>query len=335
MTMNNINLPSPPAWRALGRNVEDAVTAEEAIQLGNLDYEVGLGEVYVKLDNETANHIGSEASQIPNTFATYRKDTGYAFSVVGSRYEVVQNNEVFQFFDQFIQDGIAEFETAGYINNGATVFLSAKMTHSIDIEGLPNEKIDTYVLLINSHDGSAAVQVILTPMRIACWNQLPGLGTSNRISVKHTKSAHDKIDDVMNMMDSIKDFVDETSQLYSRLATIKVTDKEVKDFYNRVLLTQEEYREIKDTGNYRRSKEISQRKKNILDDVNRAYVIGFGQDDIIGTMYGAVNGIIHYYQNMKNYSDSEAKMKHMFLGGGDSKVINKAIQFALTYKHNV
>lgn len=331
-----INFATLPSFKKLGRDVSEAITVKQAIQISCLDYEVGLGEVYVKLDKETVQLVETEASQIPHTFATYRKDTGEAFAAVGRRYEVIQNTEVFKFFDLFIKEGKAVFEQAGMLSNGATIFISAKLSINVKIEGMPNEIIETFILLINSHDGSTSAQLILTPMRITCWNMLPGIGlnSNGRIVIRHTLSAHDKIEEAMLIMKTVDDFVGKTSELYSKLASIEVNDAEVRDLYNQIFLTVEEYELIKDFSTYRNSTEIPVRKRNLLDDINRAYVIGFGQDDIIGTMYGAVNGIIHYYQNMKHYRDEEQKMNNIFLGGTDSKIISKAVSLALLYKEN-
>lgn len=333
MTFTNLDPANLPSWNILGKDVDRAKTAEEAIRMAELDYEVGLGEVYAKLDEVTAERLGTEASQVPHTFATYRKDNGEAFSAVGRRYEVVQNRDVFKFFDIFIQEEKAIFDQAGSLGNGAIVFIAAKLSNTVKIQGMPNEIIETYLLLINSHDGSTNVRAILTPMRITCWNMLPAIGTGiGSISIKHTLSAHNKLEDAQQVMKTIDSFIAQTSELYSKLATINVTDAEVRDLYNRVFLTQEEYEYVKTFSSYRNAVEISVRKRNLLDDVNRAYVIGYGQDDIIGTMYGAVNGLIHYFQNMKNYSDEEKKMTNIFMGGGDAKYISKAVQLGLTYK---
>ncbi len=330
-------LATAPPFILLGNDVRGLGTVAEAIHAAGLDYNVGLGKTFIQLDDYTAEKIGTEASQIPDTFGTYRMDTGEAFAAVGSRYEVVQNLEVFSFFDSIIANGTATLEKAGSMGNGRTIYLAARIDKQVKVKGFPNENITTYVLLVNSHDGSSSVQLIVTPMRITCWNMLPAInGNKNgKIFIKHTASAHSKVEDAVNMISRIDDFVDDASDLYSELASIEVTNKEVRDLYNRIFLTKDEYEEVSQLITYRNSKIVSTRKKNILDDVNRAYFTGYGQEEILNTMYGAVNGVIHYFTNMKRYGSNEQKMTSMFLGGGDSRTIAKAIQEALIYKTDV
>lgn len=330
MSINNI--PTKPAWKNLGKDVEYNMTVEEAIRYGKLDFTVGLEPVYVKYDEETEERIGTQAGLVPDTMATYRTDTGRVFSAVGSRYEVVQNIEVFEFFNIFLKEGRAVFEQVGMLNGGGQIFLSAKLDRDLVIDGLPDELIENYLLLVNSHDGSSSVQVILMPMRISCWNQLPGISSSNKIMIRHTRSAHMRIEEAMQMITTVDKFIDQTSELYSELARIKVSDAEVRDFYNIVFLTSDEYESVQRAKNYRNSLAVSSKKKNILDTVNYSYHNGIAQENIIGTMYGAINGIVHYFQNLKTYRDEEQKMSSMFLGGTDSRVISKAVQIALTYK---
>jgi hypothetical protein len=93
------------AWHGLGQIVDQAMTAEEAIKLANLDYEV------VKADAQFTTPSGLVVPA-EGYYTTYRGDTNAFLGMVKSRYEIVQNKDAFSFFDAIIDSGEAIFETA-------------------------------------------------------------------------------------------------------------------------------------------------------------------------------------------------------------------------------
>jgi phage/plasmid-like protein (TIGR03299 family) len=152
------------AWHGLGQIVNGAMTAEEAIKLAGLGYDV------VKVPN----HIIWNGQQIetPSSFSTVRTDTGDILGdKVGNRYTIVQNKEAFSFFDSIVGGDMAMYETAGVLGRGEKVFITAKMPEMIRIAGT-DDLTEVYVILTSSHDGSGAVIAAVTPIRIVCQNTM-------------------------------------------------------------------------------------------------------------------------------------------------------------------
>ena len=107
------------AWHKLGTIVE-AMTSEEAMVLGGLDYKVELTPLIIKgkrLTRKEALVTGDVIKEVDpigtlpiyyeevikaKTFVTKRSDNHYPLGVVGSRYPVIQNIEAFPFFDKVI-----------------------------------------------------------------------------------------------------------------------------------------------------------------------------------------------------------------------------------------
>lgn len=75
-------------WHGLGVQVEQAMTSEEAIQLGGLTWEVDSKPIYVNTGRFT---------EIENKKAVVRRDTGKVLGVVGNWYTPVQNRQAFEF----------------------------------------------------------------------------------------------------------------------------------------------------------------------------------------------------------------------------------------------
>lgn len=144
-------------WHGLGVTIEEAPDSREAIRLAGLDWDVSPVPIY------TSN------GQIPNTIANVRSDNGNVLGIVTERYNLVQNSEAFTFTDSLIQDGEVRYETAGSLKDGRQIWMLAKMQQDYDILG---DKIDPYLCFINSHDGTGAVRVLMTPVRVVCQNTL-------------------------------------------------------------------------------------------------------------------------------------------------------------------
>ena len=96
-------------WHGLGHIIQEAPTSEEAIRLAGLDWSVS------KRPAQMTNPDGS-TSKIEGYNAITRDDTGQVFNVLTDKYEPLQNVKAFNFFDQFVEKGLARYETAGSLS---------------------------------------------------------------------------------------------------------------------------------------------------------------------------------------------------------------------------
>jgi len=92
--------------------------------------------------------------------------------VVGERYHVLQNEDLFSFGDNIL-DGGGRWETAGSLKGGRVVFGSLALEREtvLDPNGVA-DVVKTYLLINTSHDGSIAIQASITPVRVVCANTL-------------------------------------------------------------------------------------------------------------------------------------------------------------------
>jgi hypothetical protein len=96
------------AWHGLGQIISDYPTSEEAIIHAGLNFEV--------LKRANVHPLPSGVNIISdNSYFTFRTDTEAVLGdKVGNDYEVVQNNEVFSFFDSIVgNNNSILYETAG------------------------------------------------------------------------------------------------------------------------------------------------------------------------------------------------------------------------------
>ena len=152
----------------------------------------------------------------------------HVLGVVTDRYKVIQNTEAFAFTDSLLGEGV-RYETAGSLLGGRKVWLLAHMPHEYIISG---ERISPYLLFSNAHDGSGAVRIALTPVRVVCNNTLNlALSTAKRSwSMMHTGDIKGKIKEAEDTLFRAESYMDELGKEFENLRTKKLTDKKVMEY---------------------------------------------------------------------------------------------------------
>lgn len=318
-----------PAWHKSGKILDHTFTSAEAIEHANLDYVVDLAPIYAKFSDDRSLSPEQRGCKIKDNFATYRRDTNEVFGIVGSKYEIVQNNEVFRFFDGIVEKGDAIYETAGVLGIGETIFITAKLPNNIILPG--KDIIEKYILLTSSHDGTGATTALFTPTRVVCANTLAIAfqNGTNKFVVRHTKSAHDRITEGAKLMGLVTKSSEQLEIALDAMSRVRIKDEQLVDYIRQVFLTKEEIQQLINTGDHRKT-DISTRKINVMDEVYKYSYRGIGQDtnSTKGTLFGAYSSISGYFNNTKEYKNNDAKMKSLVFEGTDFKVNQKAFDLA-------
>jgi phage/plasmid-like protein (TIGR03299 family) len=186
-----------PAWHGLGTVFDTEKTTTEMLSLANLDnWNVRLEDL------DTPSHLTSDKNYqyVLRTNPTDKTQTDI-LGVVGERYHVMQNEDLFSFGDNIL-DGGGRWETAGSIKGGRVVFGALALEREIVLD--PNgvaDVVKTYLLINTSHDGSIAIQASITPVRVVCANTLNlALNTTKKkngvkqsFKIRHTQTASGKV----------------------------------------------------------------------------------------------------------------------------------------------
>ena len=148
-------------------------------------------------------------------------------AVVGERYKVLQNEQLFDFGDAIV-DGGAAWESAGSIKDGRVVFGSLVVPKEfvLDPQGA-NDKTVTYLLVHTSHDGSTAVQANITPVRVVCQNTLNMAlsGSKQSFKIRHTSTVEGKLQIARDALGITFAHMDKFEELAQQLFAKSVTDK--------------------------------------------------------------------------------------------------------------
>ena len=306
------------AWHGLGQIVQHAPTSAEAIGLAGLDFEVVKAPLQTRpfeLDvKEPSCSVSLQEISVPSHFATLRTDTVQPLGVVGKDYHIVQNRDAFSFFDAVAMQNQVVYETAGALGQGERIFITAKLPGYIRVG--QNDLIEKYLFLTNSHDGSGSITAAFTPVRVVCQNTLnAAMGSlSGAVRIRHTANAKERLMKARQIMGLANQAAEQKEQLFNRWAHVKITDKQLKRLIQIAMAPGNE------TLGHLRDGKIDLLSPQYLNTVESvyAYALGDPAQNLVttaGTVFGAYNSVTGYFQNVRSYSDQQAKAKSVLFGG--------------------
>ena len=252
-------------WHGLGTRVEEAPTSTDALRMAGLDWSVVQWNIQV-----------CGGAKIKNYKANVRDSDGTVLGVVSDRYKIVQNAEAFEFTDSLI-GGEVRYETAGSLNGGRKIWLLARLPET-EIAG---DKTEPYICFTNTHDGSGAIRVCMTPIRIVCNNTLNlALGSARRAwSVRHTGDMASKMHEARVCLEMASAYMNDLSPTADRLANTTVTRDRLREILDEMFPVTED---------------STDREKQNIQKLKNEYMVCYFAPDILkfrGTAWGAVNAM--------------------------------------------
>ena len=204
-------------WHGLGTKVMEAPDSEGALIAAGLNWNVVQEPIFT-----------GENEPIRGYKANIRDSDRKVLGVVTDRYKVIQNHEAFAFTDELLGQGV-RYETAGSLQDGKKVWLLAHMPHEYIISG---ERISPYLLFSNTHDGSGAIKVALTPIRVVCNNTLNlALSAAKRSwSMVHTGDIRSKMQEARDTLFMAERYMDELGKEFEALRLKKLSDQKVMEY---------------------------------------------------------------------------------------------------------
>ena len=213
-------------WHKLGVQLDNPATAAEAIEAAQMEWSVITKPVYAR------NQAGG-FEEVDGKRAIVRADTQEVFTIMGNGYEPVQNKDAFSFFDAVIGQGEAIYHTAGSLYGGKRIWVMAKLPDDIKIT--PDDVIQPYILLSNSHDGSTALRMQITPIRVVCANTLSvALGSNGGFYAKHTRNVMQRAKDAREVLGLANAYYEMFARQVDQLVNTRMTVIEVQEYLQKV-----------------------------------------------------------------------------------------------------
>lgn len=245
-----------PAWHGLSTVFDRPMTRDEVrVNTSICDYTVKQTPSYVFYNKETGDAWFPTDEELqqgllpPAGYVPLRTESMFNIrhdlklpdnrailspTGVGKGYEVVQNVELLDIADAMVDESGTQYESGGTLRNGKIVWILAKFPQADSIEG---DKVDRFILLYSSHDGSRRITVASTRIRVVCWNTLSaaidgneGIGFDNKVELRHTASVKDRIAEAVRAVKLAKDAFDKEREIFTSLAK-KAIDRRFIDAY--------------------------------------------------------------------------------------------------------
>ena len=334
------------AWHELGKVFDGELTTIEALTESGANFNVEKRNLYFPtkdIEEIIASGRDISASELRDLFkvvenrkGNIRTDANECLGVVSDAYGIVQNADAFSFIDTLCSgkcDGATPIiESAGVLGNGERIFITAKFPEQIKLDNKGEDLVEMYVVFTTSHDGTGAVQCMVTPVRVVCNNTLNYAMSHNsgKLSLRHTVNVNNRLD-LTNKENAVMAY--KALSLYNvyrnsfeqsllELAQIKVTDKQAEQILVNSLLPADAVKIYNENDFSLNSEDISTRSKNIIANVTESLHTGVGQN-ILAENSGLwlVNGLTTYYQNEARFKDDETKMQSILDG-----LVNKKLQ---------
>jgi phage/plasmid-like protein (TIGR03299 family) len=298
-------------WHGLGQKLDENPSISEAMEAAGLAWEVGLKDL-----------VTVDGQPVPAR-ATYRKTDDSVLGVVGPRYTPLQNSEAFDWFQPFLDAGECSLHTAGSLHSGQKVWVLAKLNRD-NSEIVKGDETAKFILLSNSHDGTTAIRVGYSFIRVVCANTLASAHSkssgSKLIRVRHTRSSKTNLENVRDIMDNINAEFEATAEQYRFLASKNFNQADIRRYVKTML-------DIEGTAD----DQIKTRTRNIMDEIlNLIEGPKQSMPGVKGTYWAAWMGYNEYLNYHKGRTNDN-RIDSLWFGQGaneDMKAFNTALEFA-------
>ena len=275
-------------WHGLGTMVEDAPCSREALIAAGLDWDVVQKPVFTQ-----------DGVKVNGYYANVRDYDGSVLGVVTSRYKVVQNRDAFAFTDGLLGEGV-RYETAGSLMAGRKAWILAKLPERYIIQG---EQVMPYLVFSNTHDGSGAIKIAMTPVRVVCNNTLNlALENASRIwSVHHTGDIAAKLEDAKETIYRAGEYMSELGKAFDTLSKKKVTDAAVKEYVSMLL-------PVADGASETMEKNVLKQRNDIM----LRYKYAQDLKDMTGSGYRFINAVSDFATHSKPLRETRNYRETLF-----------------------
>lgn len=303
---------------------DDGQLSEDA----KYDYMVALQEARmnfetVKLPLKHPEHdLFVSRGEIPPdicAYATLRSDTREVLGAqIGERYTPIHNKEAFEFLSGLIgEERKFLIESLGYFDNGRVCFVNIQHAEPFSIKG---DDVVYRVGFITSHDGTLSLRTMSGYQQIVCQNTAEAaLSTADRLIIKHTESAKDKMATMVDMLDLLGRQHNTIKENLNLLASIGFNSR-AREIFLANLIGNAQPGKGQENKAFARQQAIKDAIE-ICDGTN-------GQSALSGTMY-ALLGQLTYYVGHKPQTDVRDYEQSLVIGTAQ-KLKAKAFDLALT-----
>lgn len=319
------------AWTQAGTAV-NAGSASEAARQASLDWMVELSDMFTERKSIVSPFESvTNKLEVPRRQAVVKRteDGESVIGVVGDKYKIVQNMEVFSALDTLVDSGDARYTAAGEYNGGANIWMVMELPTGVQVANDPHA---AFLLVQSSHDGSCAVRIRPIIERLFCANQINRIIKGKHKNdytyvMKHTTNSKLSVEDIRNITQLTYTSIQEYEAVAGTLLQRKVDDRQVKNIFKQVWA-------LPDTVELAPEHLLSQgekRQRTIAltgrESAWNIYSQSHTQENIRGTAFGVWQAVIEHADHFA--SGGADRRAVATISGRNDKIKDKALNLVL------
>ena len=284
-------------WHRLGQELtlEETLMPEVVLQKAGMDWDIKRSRV----------RFGDGTQLFEDHHVLFRSDTKEPLAVVGKKYQIVQPRHfIMDFLSPILSATGFRLHTAGTMFGGKRFWALASIGEGATIMGA-NDKVDGYLLLSTSADGTLATSARFTTVRVVCNNTLSmALSTKSASDVKVShRTAFDPVA-VRAQLGIVTGAFGQFIDASRKLALTTVNLKEAKELTAALLIDSKTVTKA--------DVEASSGFKSILS------LFDHGKGNHGETAWDWVNGVTEYVDHVQRSKSESHRMANSMFGKGDS-----------------
>ena len=317
------------AWVRGGTAVEATSARDAAIQAG-LNWTVRTAPLVAEATPLYIDPNGVTPAtyiNVPKKQAIIREDNSTVIGVVGTKYKMVQNMDVFNALDTLVDSGDARYTAAGEFNGGSNIWMLLELPQGINVANDPHA---AFLLVKTSHDGSSSVVIKPIIERLFCANQVNGLISNTRrkyneytYRMTHTTNQELSISDIRNITNLTYTAIQDYEFVANGLLGRKMTREQAVNFFKAVwplpTIVEDKPYDLLTRGE-RKQQTIA---KDARDSAWAIYSESETQENIRGTAFGAWHAVVEHADHYA--TGGASRLAAATLSGRNDKVKTKAL----------
>jgi phage/plasmid-like protein (TIGR03299 family) len=188
-----------------------------------------------------------------------------------------------------------------------------------EIRVVKDDIVEKYLLIVNSYDGSYAVHVIETPIRVVCQNTMNAALNNAKAGFyqKHYQSMNFDVAQIRGQLGWVNDKFNVLEQAYQKMAKVQIDDATKKKYFEFVL-------------NWPvKQEDVTAQFRNKMETLDYLFTEGRGQDnpEVKGSVWAGYNAVTEFV-DYGFRKDTASRARSALMGAG-SLIKSRAIDFAL------
>ena len=293
-----------------GEKIVNATSYDDVLNQAGLDWTVDVHPAYVQ--------VGDKMIEVPGRGVVVREEDEKPLGVVSSHYQVVNNADAFAFTESIFNGEQIEFIRGGSYKGGSATWLEARVTGKYSILG---DDTDCYLIFKNTHDGTGSVTCMIVPERIACSNalNLPLRNVSRIWRCVHSGDPMKKIAEAQEVLLAGSSYMDALAREAEVLNSIKLSDRQVNDFIDRLFPIIED-------------KMTDKQKENQILRRNQLFDVFYSKEDLMNfgtTGYRFISAVADYVDHVDGRKTVNANINRFMSVAHGNQLVDKAYSMVL------